>query len=453
MRIRKFVFFVLLTAVMLLPSFPTAADSGSLTVGRAVSPDLIYLAGSGYAPETSTVTLSVAGYGGTITQTLPIDVVFSIDSSGSMGTNDPTNERLKSAISLVNKLDPLRDTAGVVSWDYYLKFQYGLTNDFKTLNDTIASITPSDSTNLNVGLQYAVQMLDDSGQSDSVKVIIFLTDGVGQYTYSTNPSSYTAQAANKGYKIFSIGLGSIFDEDPLTDMASATGGQYYFSPDANELQSIFDSILTTIVLHTSPSQVNIIEKTENYIVDETDFTITPDSIIEDSGYTIITWLNVAQYVGNMDDRLAADETFVVSFTIKSVQSGAHLPVAVDGQAVVNYLDVDGNPQSALIPQGYISVYQPILINIEPESVNLKSKGELTVFVYSKNGFDATSIDLSTVSFEGAQPIRWNINGQETLMLKFLRQDLTWTAGTSFGTLTAYTTDGLPVVGSDDVRVF
>ena len=115
--------------------------------------------------------------------------------------------------------------------------------------------------------------------------------------------------------------------------------------------------------------------------------------------------------------------------------------------------MEGDAVSTPTPQGYISVYQPISINIEPESVNLKSNGLLTVFVYSINDFDATTIDLSTVSFEGAQPVWSNVNGQRTLILKFERQDLTWTAGTTFGTLTAYTTYGQPVVGSDNVRVF
>lgn len=447
------IFLVLILSVLMLIPFPVLADSGSLTVEGMVSPDTIFLANSGYTPDTSTVTISVAGYGGTFTETLPIDVVFAIDSSGSMDWNDPTNQRLVAAKSFVDQLDPTRDKAGVVSWDTSINFQYGLTSDFNMLKHRIDDVDAIGSTDLNIGLRGSILMLDNTGQEGSVKVIIFLTDGDGAYTPSTYPSSYTVQAANKGYKIYSIGLGPDIVEGNLEDMATKTGGQYFSSPSSDNLQTIFDEILTTIIHNTSPSQVNVTETTMDYIVDEADFSITPDTIVEIDGHTVLTWLNVAQHVGNNDDKLAADETFTVTYTIKSSQYGNNLPVAVDEQSFVDYLDIEGLSQSALIPQRYITIYQPIWINIEPESVNLKSKGLLTVFVYSNDGFDATTIDLTTVSFEGAQPVWSNVNGQGTLMLKFERQDLTWTAGATFGTLTAYTTYGQPVVGSDNVRVF
>ena len=451
MKTTKIFFVLFLSVLMLLPTFPVLADSGSLAVDRMLSPNTIFLAGSGYTPETSTVTLSVGGYGGSITHTLPIDVVFSIDSSGSMYSTDPGNLRITAANNFVDKLDPSRDTAGVVSCDTEKLLQYGLTNDFASLHTQINSIGYNGNTNLTLGLQAAVDMLDTTGQADSVKVIIFLTDG--QQTVGTYNNYYAEQAASKGYKIYSIGLSSNAYAPPLMQMALTTGGQYFSSPTSQNLQTIFDEILTTVVLNTSPSMVNITETTMSYIVEESDFSITPDSVTEVDGQTVITWLNVARYIGNYDNQLAADEIFVVSYTIKCSQYGVNLPVAVDGQSIVDYLNEEGDVVSTLIPQAYITVYQPIWINIEPESVNLKSKGLLTVFVYSTDGFDATTIDLNTVSFEGAQPVWSNVNGQGTLMLKFERQDLTWTAGTTYGTFTALIINGQPVVGSDDVRVF
>ena len=112
MKINKIFLLFSISVVLILPSFPAAADSGSLTITRTVSPGTIYLAGSGYSPDTSTVTLSVTGYGGTVTQTLPINIVFAIDSSGSMQTNDPSGLRKTAAKSFVDKLDSTRDMAG-----------------------------------------------------------------------------------------------------------------------------------------------------------------------------------------------------------------------------------------------------------------------------------------------------------------------------------------------------
>ena len=99
------------------------------------------------------------------------------------------------------------------------------------------------------------------------------------------------------------------------DMAQNTGGLYYSSPTAENLEAIFNEILETIVTHTSPYDIDIVEVTETYIVDEGSFSIAPDSMVEVDGKTEITWLNVAQHVGNHDDRLSADEIFSVSFLI------------------------------------------------------------------------------------------------------------------------------------------
>lgn len=148
---------------------------------------------------------------------------------------------------------------------------------------------------------------------------------------------YAEQAASNGYTIYSIGLSSSVYHYPLIDMAETTGGQYFSTIAADNLQTIFNAILKTIILNTSPTMVNVTETTMSYIVDEADFLIMPDSITEVGSNTILTWLNVAQYVGNFDNHLAADETFVVSYTIKSSQYGVNLPIAVDGQSYIDIL--------------------------------------------------------------------------------------------------------------------
>ncbi|NIP37359.1 MAG: hypothetical protein GWN18_20525, partial [Thermoplasmata archaeon] len=64
----------------------------------------------------------------------------------------------------------------------------------------------SGGTNLNAGLAEAVDILDNTGQSGSIKIIIFLTDGQGTYTYYGGGGPVD-DAVDNGYIIFSIGLG------------------------------------------------------------------------------------------------------------------------------------------------------------------------------------------------------------------------------------------------------
>ena len=143
------------------------------------------------------------------------------------------------------------------------------------------------------------------------------------------------------------------------------------------LQAIFDDIFQQVVIHTSPSYVEMVEVTQPYInVDQTSFSVTPDSVVDDAGKTVITWENVAQYVGNNDEYLAASETFVVTFEAASSSCGPRLPVDVEPDAMVRYLDPTGNVQSVPIPQAWISVNCPSGIPMFSDLFALLSMGVL-----------------------------------------------------------------------------
>ena len=69
---------IVLTIVLLMLSTPVIsvlAEGDDLSVEKNVEPTDIMLAGTGPS-DTTTVTISVTGYGGTVEDTLPLDVVF-----------------------------------------------------------------------------------------------------------------------------------------------------------------------------------------------------------------------------------------------------------------------------------------------------------------------------------------------------------------------------------------
>ncbi len=171
----------------------------------------------------------------------PICVVYGLDSSGSMDWNDPLGLRKQAAKDFTDKLNPLMDLAGVVSWDDNIDFSQPLTNNFTLVKNQIDNVDSSGMTNLNAGLTGSINVMDGCTTPGASKAIIFLTDGVGAYTpaASGGPASV---AASKGYKIFSIGLGPSAATGPLQDMANATGGQFFAAPNASVLQEIFDAI-------------------------------------------------------------------------------------------------------------------------------------------------------------------------------------------------------------------
>ena len=119
------------------------------------------------------------------------------------------------------------------------------------------------------------------------------------------------------------------------------------------------------LLSTIPYNVDVVEITQEYIIDEGSFNINPDSITTDaSGQTVITWLDIgAINDGNSD--MSADEVVTLTFEAKCNQIGTNLPVDVVPDAVVNYEDSEGNDAGSVeIPQAYITVGENIPPNEE-----------------------------------------------------------------------------------------
>ncbi len=326
------------------------------TVAKNAAPTSINVAGTGVNEET-TITIEVTGAGSTTTTIVPMDMVFALDSSGSMGWNDPTGLRRTAAKDFVDKMDSSKDQAGVVSWDDNIDFTQPLSDDFPLVKSKIDAVDSSGGTNLNVGLNGAIDVLDANTRTEtSLEVIIFLSNGAGSYTYASDGGP-ASTAASKGYVIYSIGLGSSPATGPLTDMATATGGKYYPAPTASNLDAIFNEIYTEITISTIPHYVDVVEVTQSYIIDEGSFNIVPDSVSTVGGITTITWNNIG--MGDGDPDLSDDETVALLFTAKSNVCGTNLDVDVLGDAKVNYCDKDGNPAGSVdIPQATINVNCP-----------------------------------------------------------------------------------------------
>jgi hypothetical protein len=180
----------------------------------------------------------------TFVEPTPIDVILAIDSSGSMDWNDPADERLAAAKAFVDLLDDTRDQVGVVSWDNDIDFTVALTNDFDTVRTKIDTVDHDGGTNLDVGLDASIDLLDASAR-ESVKVIIFLSNGVGAYT-PCGGGGPIDEAKDNDYVVYAIGL--VSNAAHLEDMATCTGGDYYEDATPATLQEIYEDIFDEILI-------------------------------------------------------------------------------------------------------------------------------------------------------------------------------------------------------------
>ena len=286
------------------------------------------------------INIQVNGSGQTTVN--PADVVLAIDASGSMGWNDPDGLRKTSANNFIDKLNSTTDKVGVVNWASTIRQQQNLTNNFTQAKNVVNQNTPSGNTNGALALRTSIGILDaDSVLEPYQKFIILLTDGEFNEPSNAN-SAALAQAdiaADKGYKIFTIGLGSGVNPSILGQIANRTGGSYYFAANATALDSIYDDIFQVIT--QVASNITVTDVIPDYMtfgsptIDPTTNTLNPDDT------TTLTWFI---------PKLGQGESWNVSYILEidpDKKFGENVQTNVE--AFVNYTDPSGNPGSVDLP--------------------------------------------------------------------------------------------------------
>ncbi|MFN5981902.1 MAG: vWA domain-containing protein [Fluviicola sp.] len=194
-----------------------------------------------------------------------IDIVLSIDASGSMLAEDFEPNRLEAAKSVAQKFVKQRkgDRIGLVVYEGEAYTAVPATLDYKLLDEQIGLIEPGNlepGTAVGNGLGLAVTRL----RSDSLKskVIILLTDGSNN-AGTIEPIDAAKLAQAKNCTVYTIGVGSNgmastpvptpigvvyqsmpvdLDETTLKEIARITGGQYFRATDNSALEDIYAEI-------------------------------------------------------------------------------------------------------------------------------------------------------------------------------------------------------------------
>lgn len=194
-----------------------------------------------------------------------IDIIISLDISGSMLAEDFRPNRLEASKSLANEfiLSRPNDNIGLVLFAGKSFTQCPLTTDHAVLVNLFNSIQYGmieDGTAIGLGLANAVNRLRTS-QAKS-KVVILLTDGDNNRG-DIAPVAAGELAQTFGIRVYTIGVGSrgmvnipvqtpmgtqyqqiesMFDERPLQEIASMTGGKYFRATNNEKLRSIYQEI-------------------------------------------------------------------------------------------------------------------------------------------------------------------------------------------------------------------
>lgn len=196
-----------------------------------------------------------------------IDIVISLDISGSMLAKDFQPDRLQAAKQLSIEFVEGRpnDRIGFVVFAGESFTQCPITTDHTILKKSISEVREGiiqDGTAIGMGLATAVNRLKNSDAKS--KVIILLTDGVNN-TGFIDPLTATDLAIQENIRVYTIGVGTYgtapypfkvgnrtvyqevdvqIDEDLLKKIAASTGGLYFRATDNQALKKVFEEIDT-----------------------------------------------------------------------------------------------------------------------------------------------------------------------------------------------------------------
>lgn len=195
-----------------------------------------------------------------------IDIVLSLDISGSMLARDFKPDRITAAKEITRDFIAGRtnDRIGLVVFAGESFTQSPLTTDKATLITLLSRLHSGmieDGTAIGNGLATAVNRLRESTAAS--KVIVLLTDGVNN-SGQVAPLTAAEIAAAFGIRVYTVGVGTEgmapypfydrfgrityqpapveIDEEVLTRISEMTGGRYFRATDNNKLQGIYQEI-------------------------------------------------------------------------------------------------------------------------------------------------------------------------------------------------------------------
>lgn len=203
-----------------------------------------------------------------------VNVVLSVDISGSMQATDYEPTRLEAAKSaaeiLVDSLEAA-DQAGIVAFaDGATTAAYLSPFKDKVRTKLRGIVGPSDGrTALGDGLALAVDMADSL--PNRKKVVILLSDGVANAGVISLDEAI-GYAKSKEIQVFTIGMGSVepvvlgydffgrpqyaeLDEAALKRVAQETGGQYFKSVDEETLAEVYTTLAKALPREREPTSV------------------------------------------------------------------------------------------------------------------------------------------------------------------------------------------------------
>jgi TolB-like protein len=182
----------------------------------------------------------------------PMNLVFVIDHSGSMGDRDKL-EWVKKAFAVFIKRVRDKDYVSLVVFNggaevLFPSTQMNSTQKRSRFMDVVSALMPNDGTDLLSGLRLGYQQAMTNFRTDYTNRVLFLTDGNDNQDHVRQMGELADSYRRMGINISTIGVGESFDLRLMNDLAARGGGSSRFISDMKEMNQMFGSDLDRMVV-------------------------------------------------------------------------------------------------------------------------------------------------------------------------------------------------------------
>ena len=188
-----------------------------------------------------------------------VDAVLLLDASRSMTRTDPLRLRDQGAKLFVRFLGE-QDHVGIIKFDtdtkVVLDMQAVNPNDLSAIDTAIDSILIEGGfTDIEAGIESALQLLQQKGRPNAIKTVILLSDGkmdphpsrgTGEDLVKKLSDADLPQFKRLGIKIYTLSLSDEADKVLLGNIADSTGGLHWFAPDATTVHIKFSDLFLAL---------------------------------------------------------------------------------------------------------------------------------------------------------------------------------------------------------------
>jgi len=235
----KKILYTLIVSIIFTINAASTAQAGGVKVSANL--DRPYL----LADEEETVVLKVglsAEQESTKRERLPLNIAIVLDKSGSMGSDQKIEKAKQGVFEIIERLNE-GDIISVIVYDNSPRvlIPAQALNDKSELINLVSQVYASGSTALYGGIELGAEELRKHMSDYCLNKIILLSDGLANVgPQSTEDLASLGRMLNEeGVLVSTIGVGLDYNEDLMTALAEASGGNSYFARDSYELPKIF----------------------------------------------------------------------------------------------------------------------------------------------------------------------------------------------------------------------